>query len=109
MLSRAQIYQGIGTAWVLLSLYLGALVVEIIIMHKRILKGNMRKRYDYDVLIPILIVSIIGLAAHEIHDMFPIDVSKVITTLVVLSAWATGNLNVRVMSLLKIKERKKLV
>ena len=44
----------------------------------------MRKRYDYDVLIPILIVSIIGLAAHEIHDMFPIDVSKVITTLVVL-------------------------
>jgi O-antigen/teichoic acid export membrane protein len=118
MLWAVQMYQGIGAAWVLIFLYLGLLIFEIIIMHKRILKGNIRKRYDYDVLIPILIVSIIGLAAHEIHDMFPIDVSAVITALVVLctllfsfiaSAWATGNLNVRVMSLLKIKERKKIV
>ena len=87
-------------------------------MHGRILKGNIRKRYDYDVLMPILIFGIIGLAAHEIHDMFPIDVSAVITALVVLctflfsfmaSAWSTGNLNVRVMSLLKIKKRKRTV
>jgi O-antigen/teichoic acid export membrane protein len=118
MLWAVQMYQGIGAAWVLIILYSGLLVVEIIIMHGRILKGNIRKRYDYDVLMPILIVGIIGLAAHEIHDMFPIDVSAVITALVVLctflfsfmaSAWSTGNLNVRVMSLLKIKKRKRTV
>ena len=77
-----------------------------------------RDRYGYDVFIPVLIVSIIGLATHEIHDIFPIDVSEVITVLAVLctllfsfiaSAWATGNLNARVMSLLKIKERKKII
>jgi O-antigen/teichoic acid export membrane protein len=118
MLWAAQMYQGIGAAWVLIILYLGLLIFEINIMHKRILKDNMRKRYGYDVFIPVLIVSIIGLATHEIHDIFPIDVSEVITALAVLctllfsfmaSAWATGNLNVRVMSLLKIKERKKIV
>lgn len=84
MLWAAQVYQGIGAAWVLIILYLGLLIFEIIIMHKRILKGNMKNRYGYDVFIPVLIVSIIGLAAHEIHDIFPIEVSEVITVLAVL-------------------------
>ena len=111
-------YQGMGAAWVLIILYLGLLIFEILIMHRRILKGNMRKRYGYDVFIPVLIASIIGFAAHEIHGIFSVNVSEVITALAILctlvfsfmaSAWSTGNLNTRVMSLLKIKERKKIL
>ena len=107
MLWMVPIYQGIGAAWVLIALNLGLLIIEVLIMHQRLLKGEMNRWYSQDVFIPVLIVSSIGLIAREI---LPMDASKVILLLVVLStvffsfiasAWATGNLNIQSLQLLK--------
>jgi O-antigen/teichoic acid export membrane protein len=107
MVWMVQMYQGIGAAWVLIALNLGLLIIEVLIMHQRLLKFEMNRWYSQDVFIPVLIVSSIGLIAREI---LPMDASKVILLLVVLStvffsfiasAWATGNLNIQSLQLLK--------
>lgn len=107
MVWMVQIYQGIGAAWVLILLNAGLLIVEVLVMHRRLLKGEMGRWYRQDVFIPILVVSSIGLIAREI---LPVDASKVILLVVVLStfslsligsAWVTGNLNTKTMLLFK--------
>ena len=114
MLWMVPIYQGIGAAWVLIALNLGLLIIEVLIMHQRLLKGEMNRWYSQDVFIPVLIVSSIGLIAREI---LPVDASKVILLLVVLStvffsfiasAWATGTLNIQSLQLLKTHGWRKL-
>ncbi len=72
------------------------------------------KRQSRDVFLPILIVSVIGLIAHEI---LPVGSSKIIMLLGVLStfalsfiasAWATGHLNIiQFIRLLKTNDRRK--
>ena len=118
MLWIVEIYQSVGAIWVMISLNLGALIVEIIIMHRRILRNKYKRQYIYDVFIPILIVSGLGFIIHEVYMVMELHESKVITFLVVIStfcltyigsALATGNLNSRVLSLLKTKGGKTLV
>tara|TARA_B100000686_G_scaffold327967_1_gene387431 strand:- start:13327 stop:14850 length:1524 start_codon:yes stop_codon:yes gene_type:complete len=115
MLWAVQIYQGIGAAWVLISLNLGMLIAEIIIMHQRILKDRFKRLYINDVFIPVVIVSCIGLIIHETYESLAIEESGVIEFLIVFSslclsyigsAWATGNLNRNILLLLKIKNKK---
>jgi O-antigen/teichoic acid export membrane protein len=112
MVWMVQMYQGIGAAWVLIALNLGLLIIEVLIMHQRLLKGEMNRWYSQDVFVPVLIVSSIGLIAREI---LPVDASKAILLLVVLStvffsfiasAWATGNLNTKSILLLKTNGQK---
>ena len=71
------------------------------------------KRQSRDVFLPILIVSVIGLIAHEI---LLVGSSKIIMLLGVLStfalsfiaaAWATGHLNIQSIQLLKANNRRK--
>jgi len=113
MVWMVQMYQGIGAAWVWIILNLAYLIFEVPIMHRRLLKGEMGKWYSRDVFLPILIVSAIGLIAHEI---LPADSSKMIILLGVLStfafsfvtsAWATGHLNIQLIQLLKANDRRK--
>ncbi len=113
MVWMVQMYQGIGAAWVWIILNLGYFIFEVPIMHRRLLKGEMGKWYRRDVFLPILIVSAIGLIAREI---LPVDSSKMIMLLGVLgtlvlsfvaSAWATGQLNMQFMPLLKANDRRK--
>ena len=100
MVWMVQMYQGIGAAWVWIILNLAYLIFEVPIMHRRLLRGEMGKWYSRDVFLPILIVSVIGLIAHEI---LLVGSSKIIMLLGVLrtfslsfivSAWATGQLNI---------------
>jgi len=113
MVWMVQMYQGIGAAWVWIILNLAYLIFEVPIMHRRLLKGEMGKWYSRDVFLPILIVSTIGLIAHEI---LPVDSSKMIMLLGVFStfalsfiaaAWATGHLNIQFIQLLKANDRRK--
>ncbi len=113
MVWMVQMYQGVGAAWVWIILNLAYLIFEVPIMHRRLLKGEMGKWYSRDVFLPILIVSAIGLIAHEI---LPVGSSKIIMLLGVLStctlsfiaaAWATGHLNIIFIRLLKTNDRRK--
>lgn len=103
MVWMVQIYQGIGAAWVWIILNLGYFIFEVPIMHRRLLKGEMGKWYGRDVILPVIIVTIIGLVARAI---LPEDSSKVITLLGVLStlalsllasAWVAGYLNIKIL------------
>lgn len=105
MVWMVQMYQGIGAAWVWLILNLGYLIFEVPIMHRRLLKGEMGKWYRRDVILPVAIVTIIGLVGRAI---LPVDSSKLITLLGLLSifalsfsatAWAAGYLNIRTFKL----------
>ena len=78
-------------------------------MHRRLLKKEMWKWYRRDIILPVLIVTIIGVTARE---NFPTDPSQLVILLVILStcalafvasAWATGNLNSKSLSLLRGK------
>ncbi len=113
MIWMVHMYQGIGAAWAWIILNLGYLVFEIPIMHRRLLKDEIGRWYRQDIILPILIVSTIGLIAHEI---LPVDASSIIILLVMLStfvlafvatAWATGNLNTQSIRLLKTNNRRK--
>ena len=113
MVWMVQMYQGIGAAWVWIILNLSYLIFEVPIMHRRLLRDEMAKWYSRDVFLPILIVTAIGLIAREI---LPADSSKMIMLLGVLgtfalafvaSAWATGQLNIQSIPLLKANDRRK--
>ena len=79
----------------------------MLIMHRRLLKGEMGRWYRQDVFLPILVVTTIGFIARRV---LPDDASGMIVLLVALStilfsfiasAWVTGNLNTKSMLLLK--------
>jgi O-antigen/teichoic acid export membrane protein len=99
MVWMVQIYQGIGAAWVWVILNLGYFVFEVPIMHRRLLKSEMTQWYKQDVILPVIIVTIIGLVARV---FLPIDSSMLVTLLGVLCvfalslltlAWFAGYLN----------------
>ena len=103
MIWMVQMYQGIGAAWVWLILNLGYLIFEVPIMHRRLLKGEMGKWYGRDVILPVVLVTIIGLVGRTI---LPEDTSKWITLLgiisilalsFVVSAWVAGYLNIKML------------
>lgn len=105
MVWMVQMYQGLGAAWVWIILNLGYLIIEVPIMHRRLLKGEMGKWYGRDIILPIVIVTIIGLVGRAI---LPVDSSKLITLLGVLSifalsfvvsAWVAGYLNIKMLKL----------
>ena len=105
MVWMVQMYQGLGAAWVWIILNLGYLIIEVPIMHRRLLKGEMGKWYGRDIILPIVIVTIIGLVGRAI---LPVDSSKLITLLGVLgifvlsfvaSAWVAGYLNIKTLKL----------
>lgn len=103
MIWMVQMYQGIGAAWVWIILNLGYLIFEVPVMHRRLLKGEMGKWYGRDVILPVVLVTIIGLAGRTI---LPEDTSKWITLLgiisifalsCVVSAWVAGYLNIKML------------
>ena len=98
-----QMYQGIGAAWVWIILNLGYFIFEVPIMHRRLLKEEMGKWYWRDVILPVVIVTIIGLVGRA---LLPVDSSKLITLLGVFgifalsfaaSAWIAGYLNIKML------------
>jgi len=124
MVWMVQMYQGLGAAWVWIILNLGYLIIEVPIMHRRLLKGEMGKWYGRDIILPIVIVTIIGLVGRVIlpadssklitllgvlgRVILPVDSSKLITLLGVLgifalsfvaSAWVAGYLNIKTLKL----------
>ena len=103
MIWMVQMYQGIGAAWVWIILNLGYLIFEVPVMHRRLLKGEMGKWYGRDVILPVIIVTVIGLVGRAV---LPEDASKWITLLgiisisalsCVVSAWFTGYLNIKML------------
>jgi len=105
MVWMVQMLQGIGAAWVWIILNLGYFLFEVPIMHRRLLKNEMGKWYGRDVILPVIIVTVIGLVTRAI---LPVDPSKLLTLLVVLStlalslvvsAWVAGYLNIKILKM----------
>ncbi len=101
MVWMVQTYQGIGAAWVWIILNLGYFIFEVPIMHRRLLKHEMGKWYKLDVILPVIIITVIGLVARAI---LPVNASHIITLLGVLctlalsllaASWAVGYLNIK--------------
>jgi len=89
-------YQGIGAAIVWFILNLGYLAIEVPIMHRRLLKAEMRNWYRLDIIQPLLLVSLVVLC---FYMALPNNASQSITfawilmTLIfsfAVSAWSTG-------------------
>ena len=59
-------YQGIGAAWACIVLNLGYLIIEIPVMHCRILKTEMWNWYLVDILFPAGVALIIGYVSYLI-------------------------------------------
>lgn len=85
MVWMVQMYQGIGAAWVWIILNLGYFIFEVPIMHRRLLKGEMVRWYRKDIILPIIIVTVIGLVARSI---MPVEASKLIMILGVFGSFA---------------------
>lgn len=92
-------YQGIGAALVWLILNLGYLALEVPIMHRRLLKTEMRNWYQRDIIHPLLLV---GGVVLFFYMTMPDDASRLITFFWILitlmssfavSTWTTGYLN----------------
>ena len=91
-------YQGIGAAVVWLILNLGYLAIEVPIMHRRLLKTEMRNWYQRDIIQPLLLVTVVVLCfymAMPDHTSRLITFSWILMTLMfslAVSAWGTGYL-----------------
>lgn len=103
MVWMVQMYQGIGAAWVWIILNLGYFIFEVPLMHRRLLKGEMGQWYRRDIIVPVVIITSIGLIFRAI---VPVDSSKFVALVGVLvalalsfvaSAWATGYLNIKML------------
>lgn len=108
MVWMVQMYQGIGAAWVWIILNLGYFIFEVPIMHRRLLKGEMGQWYRRDIILPVIIVTSIGLITHAI---MPVDSSKLVSFIgvfvalalsFVVSAWATGYLNIKILKVNRV-------
>ena len=97
-------YQGIGAAWAWIILNFGYFIFEVPVMHRRLLKDEMGKWYRRDIILPILIVTVIGLLTRAI---MPVDASKLVTLLGMLitlaltfavSVLAANHLNIRMLN-----------
>jgi len=66
MVWMVQMYQGIGAAWVWIILNPGYFIFEVPIMHRRSLKDEMGHWHRRDVMVPLLIVTSIGLISRAI-------------------------------------------
>ena len=96
-------YQGIGAAWVWIILNFGYLIIEIPIMHRRLLKNEMGRWYKRDLILPTLIITCLGMIAKE---TLPMEASKLVTFVWIvmslalsfsLAAWSAGYLNNRML------------
>lgn len=91
-------YQGIGAAIVWLILNLGYLAIEVPIMHRRLLTTEMRNWYRYDIIQPLLLVTVVTLCFHMAmpdHASRLITFSWILITLMfsfAVAAWSTGYL-----------------
>ena len=92
-------YQGIGAAIVWLILNLGYLAIEVPIMHRRLLKTEMRGWYRCDIIQPLLLVTVVVLC---FYIAMPDHASQLITFFWILltlmfsfavAAWSTGYLD----------------
>ena len=92
-------HQGVGAAVVWLILNLGYLMIEVPIMHKRLLKNEMQSWYVHDIIKPFFFISLvvfffnIGMPdqASQLVQLFWILMALIISSLV--AAWSTGFLN----------------
>ncbi len=89
-------YQGIGAAVVWLTLNLGYLAIEVPVMHRRLLRTEMRNWYRRDIIQPLLLVIVVTLCFHMAmpdHASRLITVSWILMTLMfsfAVSAWSAG-------------------
>lgn len=99
LLALVDLYKGIGAAIVWLILNLGYLAIEVPIMHRRLLKGEMRIWYRRDIIRPLLPVTLVVLC---FYMALPSDAPRSITFVWVLmtlmfslaiSGWSTGYLD----------------
>jgi len=99
-------YQGVGAAVVWLILNLGYLMIEVPIMHKRLLKDEIQSWYLHDIFKPLLFISVVVFCfnmvmAHQTSQF--IQLSCIVMALVISSlvaAWSTGFLNLKKIKLL---------
>lgn len=88
-------YQGIGAATVWLILNLGYLAIEVPIMHRRLLKTEMRNWYRRDIIQPLLLVTLVVLCFYVAlpNNASPsITFAWILMTLMfsfAISAWST--------------------
>ncbi|MFM1793977.1 MAG: hypothetical protein RL642_362 [Bacteroidota bacterium] len=94
-------YQGVGAAVVWLILNLGYLMIEVPLMHKRLLKQEMRSWYLHDIIKPLFFISIVifcfNMGMPDQASQF-IQLSCILMTLVcssLVAAWSTGYLDLK--------------
>jgi O-antigen/teichoic acid export membrane protein len=94
-------YQGVGAALVWLILNLGYLMIEVPIMHKRLLKNEMQSWYVLDIIKPLFLISVVvfcfNMAMPDQASQF-IQLSCIVMALVISSlvaAWSTGFVNLK--------------
>jgi O-antigen/teichoic acid export membrane protein len=94
-------HQGVGAAVVWLILNLGYLVIEMPIMHKRLLKNELLSWYLHDIIKPLFFISVIvfcfKMLMPDQASQF-IQLSCIVMALVhssLVAAWSTGFLNLK--------------
>lgn len=98
-------YQGVGAAVVWLILNLGYLMIEVPIMHKRLLKNEMQSWYVLDIIKPLFLISVVvfcfNMVMPDQASQF-IQLSCIVMALVISSlvaAWSTGFVNLKKLKL----------
>jgi O-antigen/teichoic acid export membrane protein len=98
-------YQGVGAAVVWLILNLGYLMIEVPIMHKRLLKNEMQSWYVHDIIKPLFLISVVvfcfNMVMPDQASQF-IQISCIVMALVISSlvaAWSTGFVNLKKLKL----------
>jgi hypothetical protein len=94
-------YQGVGAAVVWLILNLGYLMIEVPIMHKRLLKNEMQSWYVHDIIKPLFLISVVvfyfNMAMPDQASQF-IQLSWIVLAFVtssLVAAWSTDFLNLK--------------
>ena len=94
-------YQGVGAAVVWLILNLGYLMIEVPIMHKRLLKDEIQSWYINDIIKPLLFISVVVFCFNMVmpeHASQFIQLSCIVMALVtssLVAAWSTDFLNLK--------------
>jgi O-antigen/teichoic acid export membrane protein len=90
-------YRAVGAAWMWVLINAGYLVFEIPLMHRRLLRGEMRQWYLVDIGLPLIItVGIVGVAHWLLRDAtLPISLAGIALT--ALFAFGTTGLTLQIL------------
>ena len=94
-------FQALGAAVVWLILNLGYLMIEVPLMHKRLLKQEMRNWYQHDIIQPLLLISVVvfcfnlGMPGQASQLVMVAWILMTLVCSLLVAAWSTGYLDLK--------------